>query len=106
MLALSHSSTCVPQASVNDMILTTDLSKQVSLQNKFSKASSRVSKFYGCYTEDFAKEWNKVFGLSAAGAKEKIDFGVVDRPSNIVNVMERIEKTPTSFGIPDWTVYK
>ncbi|WP_255395958.1 hypothetical protein [Motiliproteus sp. MSK22-1] len=41
-----------------------------------------------------------------AGAKRKIDFGVINRPSNIVNVMERIEKTPTPVGAPDWKEYK
>jgi hypothetical protein len=65
----------------------------------------KMIKFYGCYTNSFAKEWNSIFGAGAAGAKEKIDFGVVDRPSNIVNIMERIEKTPTSVGNPDWTVH-
>jgi hypothetical protein len=44
--------------------------------------------------------------VSAAGAKEKVDFGVVNRPSNIMNILERIEKTPTSVGNPDWTEYK
>ncbi len=106
MLSLFHSNACVAQASVNDMILKTDIINRVRLKKKFNKASKKVSKFYGCYTEEFAKEWNKIFGLSTAGAKEKIDFGVVDRPSNIVNIMERIEKTPTSAGSPDWTVYK
>ncbi len=36
----------------------------------------------------------------------KIDFGVIDHPSSIVNIMERIEKTPTSRGNPDWTAHK
>ena len=49
---------------------------------------------------------NTIFGVSAAGAKQKIDFGVVNRPSSIVNVMKRIETTPTSEGNPGWTEYK
>ena len=65
-----------------------------------------ISKLYGCYTEEFAKEWNKTFKLGAAGAKQKIDFGVIDRPSNIVNIMDRIEKTQTSVGQTGWTVHK
>ena len=108
MLALTHDSACQASASLNDMIEATDLLKNGALKNKFNNLSvnKQISKFYGCYTDRFAKEWNNVFGVSAAGAKKKIDFGVIDRPSNIVNVMERIEKTPTSMGQPDWTVHK
>lgn len=103
MLALTHNSSCQAAANLDDMINATELSKNSTLKNKFVNLSSnkQISKFYGCYTEGFAKEWHKVFGVSAAGAKKKVDFGVIDRPSNIVNVMERIEKTPTSMGPPD-----
>lgn len=106
MLALIHNSACQAAAFDKDMINKSEILKKSVLLKKFSKTSKQVSKFYGCYTEGFAKNWNNVFGVSAAGAKDKIDFGVIDRPSNIVNIMERIEKTPTSQGNPDWTVYK
>ncbi|MGD8845576.1 MAG: hypothetical protein PVJ84_13290 [Desulfobacteraceae bacterium] len=105
MLSIIHNSTCQAAAYNRDMINTSDISTKSSLQNKFDNSTSQISKFYGCYTNSFAKEWNSIFGAGAAGAKEKIDFGVVDRPSNIVNIMERIEKTPTSVGNPDWTVH-
>jgi hypothetical protein len=106
MLALTHTSSCEAAAFDKDMIKTADISKKASLKNRFNQSAKQVSKFYGCYTEGFAKEWNKTFGVSAAGAKEKVDFGVVNRPSNIMNILERIEKTPTSVGNPDWTEYK
>jgi hypothetical protein len=106
MLSLTHTSACQASAYNKDMIYASDISTKSSLKNKFSNSTSQVSKFYGCYTNKFAKEWNKTFQVGAAGAKEKIDFGVVDRRSDIVNVMERIEKTPTSVGNPDWTVHK
>lgn len=106
MLSLTHNLACNAAAFPKDTISTSEISRQSSLQKKFSKTSNQVSKFYGCYTEGFAKEWNSVFGIAAAGAKEKIDFGVINRASNIVNIMERIEKTPTSKGNPDWTEYK
>lgn len=106
MLSITHNGVCQAAAFDKDMIKKSDILKNKSLLKKFSKVSKQVSKFYGCYTEGFAKDWNKTFGLSTAGAKEKIDFGVIDRPSNIVNIMERIEKTPTSRGNPDWTVHK
>lgn len=105
MLALTHSNSCVAQASPSDMILNSDIPKNVSVKKKINSKSKSVSKFYGCYTEEFAKEWSKTFKLSAAGAKQKIDFGVIDRPSNIVNIMERIEKTPTSVGQTGWKVH-
>ena len=103
---LMLASTYLANAFTKDMILNKDLSTKGGLRKKFNKTPQKVSKFYRCYTEGFAMEWNKVFGVSAAGAKVKIDFGVIDRTSSIVNVMERIETTPTSEGNPDWTVHK
>lgn len=105
MLALSHNSACGAVAFEGDMIKINRIHENRRLLKKFGK-TKQVSKFYGCYTEGFAETWNKVFGVSAAGAKNKIDFGVVDRASNIVNIMERIEKTPTSTGNPEWAVFK
>lgn len=106
MLALTHNTKCEASAFEKDMIYNKQIKHNQVLKKKFSKTSKQVSKFYGCYTEGFAKEWHGVFGVSAAGAKKTVDFGVVDRPSDIVHVMERIEKTPTSNGAPDWTEYK
>ena len=106
MLALAHDKVCRAIAFDKDMIKNSEILKRSSLKKKFRKTSNLVSKFYGCYTEEFAKEWNSVFGVSAAGAKKAIDFGVIDRPSNIANVMERIEKTPTLIGAPGWKEYK
>jgi hypothetical protein len=107
MLALSHdSATCRAVASQNDMLFIRRLEKNSVPFKKIARSSTQVSKFYRCYTQGYAEAWNKLFGVSAAGAKSKIDFGVVDRPSSIANIMERIEKTPTSIGDPEWTVYK
>ena len=52
------------------------------------------------YIEDSLRIKN--FSLIAERATNKIDFGVINRHSNIVNVLERIEATPTSVGSPDW----
>jgi|GEM_PF-2413217 len=106
MLSLTHNASCEAAAFPKDMINITDISKNRHLSKKFSKSTKKVSKFYGCFTSGFAKTWNKEFSVSAAGAEQKIDFGVVNRASSIVNVMERIEKTPTSVGAPDWKEYK
>jgi hypothetical protein len=88
------------------MLFIEEINDSSRLRKKFSKTATQVSKFYGCYTQGFAETWNDVFGVGAAGAKNKIDFGVVDRPSSIADIMERIEKTPTSKGDPEWKVYK
>jgi len=107
MLALTHDTSCDAAAFPSDMVNKSDIAgNKATLLKKINVSSKQISKFYGCYTAGFAQEWHKVFGVSAAGAVEKIDFGVVDRPSHIVNIMERIEKTPTSVGKPDWTTYK
>lgn len=106
MLSLTHTSSCAASAFKSDMVLIKDIKSNKHLAKKFSASAKVVSKFYGCYTIDFAESWHKEFGVSAAGAKNKIDFGVVNQYSNIVNVMERIEKTPTSLGLPDWQEFK
>jgi hypothetical protein len=102
MLALSHDPSCSAVAALTDVVDIGDIRAKRMLKKKFNHKSPGVSKFYGCYTKSFAEEWSKTFGVPAAGAKEKVDFGVVDRKSDISNVMERIEKTPTSKGPPGW----
>jgi hypothetical protein len=107
MLSLFHDDKlCRASAAKADMLFIEEINDSSVLRKKFSKTTTQVSKFYGCYTQGFAETWNDVFGVSAAGAKSKIDFGVVDRPSSIANIMERIEKTPGSMGDPEWKVYK
>ncbi len=108
MLALTHDpKSCEAQAFQKDMLFSTSISdvKNASVASRFSSKTKRVSKFYGCYTDKFAKKWNAVFGVASAGAKQKIDFGVINRPSNIENVMKRIEQTPTSHGATGWTQF-
>jgi len=106
MLSLTHDSGCEAAAFPKDTIKISDIAKHKLLIRKFLKTTKKTSKFYGCYTKEFARTWNSVFGVPTAGAEEKIDFGVINRHSNIINVMERIEKTPTSRGLPDWTEFK
>ena len=101
LLALTHDSSCGPVAAVTDVIYVRDIRRNSSLSNKFVTGSTPSSKFYGCYTDGFAKEWNDVFGVPAEGAVNKVDFGSVDRKSNIPNVLERIQQT----GSPGWKIY-
>ncbi len=103
MLSLTHNSYCEAVANSSDMLYFASISVRKSLKSKFS--GNAVSKFYGCYTSKFAEEWAKTFSVKAEGAVNKVDFGVIDRPSSIANVLERIEQTPTSTGKPDWRAY-
>lgn len=106
MLSLTHDDACAPAAFVTDTIPLQHIAANKTLANKFAKSAGAVSKFYGCYTSRFAELWFQTFGVAAAGATNKIDFGVVNKPSNVVDIMERIEKTPTSLGNPDWKIFK
>lgn len=106
MLALIHATGCSAAASPSDMIFVSDIQKNSSLADRFEKPAMVTSKFYGCFTSNFAQEWTRVFSAPAEGAINKVDFGVVDRPSSIRNVMTRIEQTNTSYGSPDWKSYK
>jgi hypothetical protein len=103
MLALTHDAYCRPIAYEKDMILTIDLAKQSHLANRFDPKTTQASRFYGCYTNNFAIKWHNEFKVPAEGAQQKIDFGVVDRSSGIPCILERIIKTPTSEGDPSWT---
>lgn len=105
MLSLTHNSSCGPEADQTDVILVAEITRNRSLAKKLIPGSSQ-SKFYGCYTEKFARKWRDTFKVPAAGAINKIDFGVIDRASSISNILERIEKTPTSHGPPIWTLHR
>lgn len=105
MLSLTHNSVCGPSAHKKDMILTEDLINHSQLADRFDPKTKQASRFYGCYTNNFAQKWHQVFKVPTEGAYQKIDFGVVNRPSNIPCVLERIIKTPTSEGDPGWTEY-
>jgi hypothetical protein len=105
MLSLSHNSSCDAVAKTSDMILTTDIRAHLSLAPKFSESHKQVSKFLGCYTHNFADQGNKIFKVKAEGAINKVDFGVADRASPFKNIIERIEKTPTSVGNTGWTQF-
>jgi len=102
LLSLAHDSTCGPFASKSDYIDIKDINDNNKLIDRFITSSPRASKFFGCYTSGFAREWHKVFGVPAEGALHKIDFGSIDRPSSYNNVLERLQQT----GKPDWKTYR
>jgi hypothetical protein len=104
-LSLSHNSSCEAIAINSDIIRIRDIKANSKLVDKFSSGTAKPSKFYGCFTNGFAKEWHDVFGVPAEGAVNKVDFGSLDRPSHIKNILERIQQTPTSHGSPDWKSY-
>ncbi|MDG9670512.1 hypothetical protein ONV78_22425 [Hahella sp. CR1] len=104
-LSLDHNKAREPVSHTSDIVEVDSINLNKSLINKFSNSSKTPSKFYGCYTSSFAKRWSDIFKVKAEGAVRKVDFGVLDRPSTISNVMERIEKTPTTLGSPGWATY-
>lgn len=107
MLSLTHAEKCGPVATREEMVMNAEIRVYALLGNKFNKASKQVSKFYGCYTSGFAQIWRETFGVPAAGAINKVDFGVVDRATTIKgDLLTRIEQTPTSQGVPSWTEHK
>ena len=103
MLSLEHDSSCGPIAKTKNMVMVSDIKTYKALSGKF--ISGKTSKFYGCFTSGFAQEWKRVFNVSAEGAYNKIDFGVIDKPSSIANVLTRIEQSVTSKGPAGWTKY-
>jgi hypothetical protein len=101
-LSLAHDSACTAVANRKDIVFVNNISNHSALKEKFAASTPTPSKFYGCYTSAFANEWRKVFGVPAEGALHKIDFGSVNRPSNIPNVLERLQQN----GNPDWKSYR
>lgn len=102
MLKLTHDESCAPAANKADMILVEDIAKNSGMVSRKMKAKGKPSKFYGCFTEKFAEQWNTVFGTAAEGAINKIDFGVTDRPSDIPQVLPRLEHSKPDTG---WTPF-
>jgi hypothetical protein len=91
MLKLMHDSSCAPAAQPSDMILVSDLATNSGLISAKLAAKPGASKFYGCYTKDFAEQWNTRFGSATEGTTTKIDFGLIDAPSKIKEVLPRLE---------------
>lgn len=107
MLSLVHTGACVASAKHAEMVMVSSIIDNAVLVKKFRKKSVGFSKFYGCTTLKFAQAWNATFGTPSAGAKNKVDFGVVDSPyTGSDNILARIEKTPTSIGSPEWKEFK
>jgi hypothetical protein len=67
--------------------------------------AKQVSWFLGCYTHNYADKWTKYSKLKLKERLIKDDFGVVDRASPFKNIIQRIEKTPTSVGNTGWTQF-
>jgi hypothetical protein len=109
MLALNHNNICAPSANRSDMIRIADItapsSRAQTLADRFETSTSKSSKFYGCFTDSFAKTWNNLFHVPTQGAVNKITFGCIDRPSDIPNILTRLEQTPASGQLPQWRTY-
>ncbi|MCP3872915.1 MAG: hypothetical protein GY699_07145 [Desulfobacteraceae bacterium] len=106
MLALTHNNRCGAAALKTDMIETKHLKQNRKYADRFDFKATKPSKFYGCYTDLFAKEWNQVFNVPSQGSENKVDFGCIDKPSHIQHILKRLERTPTSAGPPKWKSYR
>ena len=95
MLKLIHAEVdgiaCRPAAAPGDMIYVQDIGKHSNIISKVLAKRGKPSKFYGCHTKAFAEQWNSLFSVGAEGAVTKIDFGLVDAPSTIKQVLPRLE---------------
>jgi len=92
MLKLIHTeSGCQPAASEADMIKIQDIGGNSPLITSKLAKDGKPSRFYGCHTQNFAEQWNSLFGTAAQGAIRKIDFGLVDQPSKTTEVLRRLE---------------
>ena len=93
MLKLGHNALCQPSANMyTDMILKDDIIKsRAAIGRKLGVDPTKSSRFYGCFTAEFARQWHDVFAVSTEGAINKIDFGVIDKPSAFPNVLDRLE---------------
>ena len=75
-LSLTHSSSAVAMAPASHEIITVaSIKANASLKKQFQAgSSSRVHRFIGCNTTQFAKTWAKTFGVFTEGYEGKIDF--------------------------------
>ncbi len=105
MLALTHNNQCGPAARRTDMIEKQYLKDRKKHADRFDPKTTKPFKFYGCHTDLFAKEWNRIFNVPTEGSVNKVDFGCIDRPSHIQSILKRLERTPTSAGPPKWKSY-
>lgn len=99
MLKLTHSPApqCTARADAQDIIYKSVLeSKRATIGKKLGIDPNKSSKFYGCNSAEFAKQWNDIFAVCTEGALSKIDFGVIDQASSERNVMKRLELSSQS----------
>lgn len=111
MLSLGHGAinvhgNCNAGAIKTDMIYADKIDKYQKLSSKFI-IPGKQSRFYGCNTADFAREWKRIFKVNTEGALGTIDFGVIDSSSSVANVLTRIEnsipKSGHTGGHAGWT---
>jgi len=99
MLKIGHNANCDANANRSDMLFTTSIRSNYNLiKNKIIKRSGKISKFLGCYTNEFAMVWSSTFEVTAEGAKKKIDFGVTDRPSTEFDIIKRLQHSNADTG--------
>jgi len=99
LIHLNDPHDCRPRANNSDMIDILDISSMEPIVGpKFIKRSGKKNKFIGCFTNEFAKKWSNTFKVTAQGAINKIDFSVTDRPSNVSNIIFRLQTSNPNTG--------
>ena len=102
MVSLIHNGGC-QAAKGPDTVELSDI--KASLAPKFDTSTKTPSKFYGCYTDVFAKKWRDTFKVPAEGAVRKITFNALYEGSASVSILKRMQTTHTSEGDPHWTKF-
>jgi hypothetical protein len=101
ILELTHNSRCVASWTDASTVLTADIAAQGRLKDRFIASSSSPSKFYGCKTAGFARQWHETFGVPTEGAERSISFAKIVEDGK--QVLHGLETNPTPEGTPGWT---
>jgi hypothetical protein len=85
-------------------VLKADIGKQAALKDRFVKGTKSSSRFYGCNTLEFARDWHTAFGVPTEGAGSSITFARIFDGAD--GVLQRLETNPTGNGGPRWTKFE
>ena len=75
------------------------------LKPKIFQKTKKHSKFYGCNTAAFTKQWYTEFAVPAEGANNKITFQAIYSGNPKFNVLDRLQTESTNAGAPDWNEF-
>ncbi|MCB8978732.1 MAG: S8 family serine peptidase [Ardenticatenaceae bacterium] len=107
-LTLAHSVSSTPVAPDSSAIITTsDIAANAGLAKHFQPGSlSRIHRFFGCNTDQFAQIWAKTFNVWGEGYRGKVDFGDIHKTGGEPGLVgsasrKRFSMTGTEITIPE-----